>query len=262
MISYKVGNEFAELKEFTVNLPHTFDRMGLVIENKRNVVKKVITSQGTFVIKYFKGMYFFNRLAYSFFRKSKAVRSYIYSRVLNDKGIVTPAPVAWINCYNLGLLTDSYFVSVYCPHKTLREVMESFKKGDDRCKVQLLRELAAFCVRMHMTGAYHDDFSVGNILVDQTENGYEFALVDLNRVKFQDVSYACGLRSFAKLNLPAEDLNVLIKEYAILSGESSRASADLFWKHKKQASALRRIRKKIRYYTLKPIQEVLYRRFA
>ena len=257
-----IGNEFAELKDFTVNLPHTFDRMGLVLENKRNVVKKVITGQGTYVIKYFKGMYFFNRLAYSFFRKSKAVRSYLYSRVLNDKGIVTPAPVAWINCYELGLLTDSYFVSVYYPHKTFREIMETFKKSDDRGKVQLLRELAAFCFRMHMTGTYHDDFSVGNILVDPTDKGYEFALVDLNRVKFKDVSYGQGLRSFAKLNIPAEDLNVLITEYARLSGESSEVSADLFWKHKKQASALRRLRKKIRHYTLKPIEEILDRRFA
>lgn len=260
MISYKIGNEFAELKDFTINLPHTFDRMGLVIENKRNVVKKVITSHGTFVIKYFKGMYFFNRLAYSFFRKSKAVRSYLYSRVLNDKGIVTPAPVAWINCYKLGLLTDSYFVSVYYPHKTLREVLESFRRDDDRRKIQLLHDLAAFCVRMHMTGAYHDDFSVGNILVDQTENGYEFALVDLNRVKFQEISYARGLRSFAKLNIPGDDLNRLITEYAMLSGESSWHSTELFWKHRKQASALRRFRKKVRYYTLKPIEEMLGRK--
>jgi hypothetical protein len=257
-----VGNEFAELKEFTVNLPHTFDRMGLVLEDKRNVVKKVVTGQGTFVIKYFKGMYFLNRLAYSFFRKSKAVRSYLYARVLNAKGIPTPAPVAWINCYKLGVLTDSYFVSVYYPHKTFQEVMESFKKGDDRCKAPLLRALAAFCRRMHIMGAYHDDFSVGNILVDQTDNGYEFALVDLNRVKFQEVSFGRGLRSFAKLNIPAEDLNVLIAEYAKLSGESSGDAADVFWKHKKQASALRRIRKKLRHYTLKPIEGILNRKFA
>jgi hypothetical protein len=254
-----VRDEFSELKEFTLNLPDTFDRMGLVIEDKRNVVKKVITEQGTFVIKYFKGMYFFNRLAYSFFRKSKAVRSYIYSRILNDKGIVTPPPVAWINCYTLGLLTDSYFISVYYPHKTLQQVLETFKNEDEISRAQLFHQLAAFCIRMHKLGVFHDDFSVGNILVDRTAKGYEFALVDLNRVKFQEVSYGQGVRGFAKLNIPKDDLNTLITEYAALSTQLPEASIEMFWKYRKQASSLRRLRKKIRHYTLKPIEAVFNR---
>jgi hypothetical protein len=87
-------------------------------------------------------------------------------------------------------------------------------------------------------------------------------LVDLNRVRFQAVSFGRGLRSFAKLNIPAEDMNVLISEYARLSGQPSEVSADLFWKYERQASALRRLRNKIRQYTLKPIEEMLERKSA
>jgi hypothetical protein len=87
-------------------------------------------------------------------------------------------------------------------------------------------------------------------------------LVDLNRVKFQEVNYGKGLRTFAKLNIPAEDMNVLIREYAILSGQSPEESLEMFWKHKKQASALRRVRRKIRHYTLEPIERIFHRQFA
>ena len=258
MKSYKVREEFSELKEFTLHLPETFDRNGFVIQGNRNIVKKITTAQGTFVIKNFKGMYFFNRLAYSIFRKSKAERSYIYSGILNEKGISTPPHVSWIDCYKLGLLTNSYFVSVYYPYQTIKQVLDYLNIYDDTLKLSLLHHLAVFSKKLHSLGIYHDDFSVGNILVKKKLQDYEFALVDLNRIKFHKVSYIKGLRSFTKLNIDPEDMNILIGEYARLSNELPKSSIDLFWLYKKRSSFLRRLRKKIRHYTLKPLERLLH----
>ncbi len=138
MNPYKINEKFLELEEFALGIPKYFDRIGEIIQDHRNVIKKVATPQGTFVIKNFKGMYFFNRLAYSIFRKSKAERSYLYALLLQEKGVLTPPPIAWIDCYRWGLLTHSYFISIYYPYKTLSEILKQLDHNDVRCKENLI----------------------------------------------------------------------------------------------------------------------------
>jgi hypothetical protein len=256
MKSYTVNikHEFSELKEFAITLPETFDHLGSVIKDNRNIVKKLSTANGTFVIKNFTGMYFFNRLAYSLFRKSKAARSYIYSDALKDKGVITPAPVAWIDCYQWGMLMKSYFVSVYYPHETLQQILEYSSKDE---KELLYHHLAKFAIRLHSLGVYHVDFSTGNILVEKMNDEYSFALVDLNRIKFQNVSYGKCLKNFSTLDIPKEEMDILISKYARLSDQSPEVSIDMFWMHKKRSSMLRRLRKKIRSFTLTPVERIL-----
>jgi len=252
---FKVKEEFSALKDFIINLPHSFDRIGLIIQDNRNVIKKITIPQGTFVVKDFRGMYFFNRLAYSLFRQSKAERSYNYSATLNEKGIITPPHVAWINCYTFGLLSKSYFVSLYYSYKTLREVLDENKENESY-RISLLHHLAAFTRKLHDLGIYHYDYSLGNILVIPTQNSFDFALVDLNRISFKKVSYRKGLWNFTTLGISTEDMNVLIREYAILSKQSPEESIALFWKHKKQTSSLRKFRKDIRRFTLAPLERL------
>ncbi len=254
MNSYKVNDEFSELKEFTLSLPQTFDNIGSVIHGNRNVVKKVTIPQGTFVIKNYRGMYFFNRLAYSLFRKSKAERSYMYSITLNEKGIITPAPVSWLNCYTGGLLTQSYFISAFLPYKTLYDVLKD--NQDESFKALFFRQLAAFTLRLHKAGIYHYDYSSGNILVIENSNSIDFAMVDLNRIKFQKVNYRKCVRNFSTLGISTEDMNSLIREYAVLSGQSPEDSIETFWRDKKFSSSLRTIRTNLRKYTLTPIEKL------
>ena len=254
MESIQIHDKFSGLKEFTSIIPHQFDHLGVIIKDNRNVIKKVTTDEGTFVIKCFKGMYFFNRLAYSLFRKSKAARSYIYSGILNERGIDTPPHVSWIDCYSRGLLTASYFVSVYYPYRTLKEFIE---EEDESKKKSLFHHLAAFAKKLHSLEIYHRDFSVGNILVIPKDDGYTFAMVDLNRIKFRRVSYKQGLQNFTTLKISSDDMNLLISEYALLSNQSPKAFIDLFWINQKRSSLLRIIRKRIRSYTLTPFENML-----
>jgi hypothetical protein len=257
MKTVTIRDEFLELREFTANLSQTFDKVGSVIHNGRNVIKKVNTDKGILVVKNFKGMYFFNRLAYSLFRESKAARSYTYSRILNEKGIMTPAHVGWLDWYSGGILTRSYFVSVYDPYQTLQEIIQYYNIYDPERKALLLRHLAEFVLRLHTRGIYHEDLSLGNILVIRTLDGYDFELVDLNRIKFRKVPFADGVNNFATLRMSREDLNLLIDEYARLTGHNSATAIARFWKFENRKFFLRRIRKKIRYYTINQVERIL-----
>ena len=253
MTSYTVREGFADLKDFTTNLPKTFDSRGVVIHNSRNVIKKVDTGGRIYVVKSFKGMYFFNRLAYSLFRPSKAVRSYNYSALLNQKGIHTPPHVAWIDSYTLGFLRSSYFISVYSPNETLGQFIRHSVNGTERA---LLRHLARFILKLHQLGIYHEDLSLGNILVNKTSGGYDFALVDLNRIKFGKISYEKGLRNFGTLRMDPAELSLLIGEYARLSGQNPQTSVEVFRRYEKRKSFLRRLRRRIRGYTITPLERL------
>jgi hypothetical protein len=154
---YEVSEEFSDLKKFSLELPATFDHIGSIIQDNRNVIKKISNDRGTFVVKNFKGMYFLNRLMYSFFRKSKAERSYTYSRILNDNDIRTPPPVAWLDCYKWGLLQESFFVSVYYSYPTLRQVLQSEKIKEDTYRTSLFRHFALFTKKLHHLNIYHKD---------------------------------------------------------------------------------------------------------
>lgn len=254
MTSYTVREGFADLKDFTTNIPKTFDSRGVVIHNSRNVIKKMDTGGRLYVVKHFKGMYFFNRLAYSLFRPSKAVRSYNYSALLNQKGISTPPHVAWIDCYRLGLLTRSYFVSVYSPHETLGQFIRHSVNGIEKA---LLGHLAAFILKLHRLGIYHEDLSLGNVLVNKTNDGYDFALVDLNRIKFRKINYRRGLRNFGTLRMDPTELHALIREYARLAGQDPERSVSTFRKYEKRKTFLRRLRRRIRAYTVTPLEKLL-----
>lgn len=252
--SYSINPAFSGLKEFTLGVHENFDHAGEILRGNRNVVKKSVTADGEFVVKSFKGMYFLNKLSYTLFRKSKAERSYLYSGRLNDKGIFTPPHVAWIDCYAWGFLTHSYFISVYSPHKTLHQFLETLAESG---KHNLYRQLAAFTLKMHRLGIYHDDFSVGNILVEAEGDDYRFSLVDLNRVKFRKIDYKKGLQNFKTLKIQPQDMNILLREYAIQADQSPQHSIDSFWIDQKRSSLLRAFRKRIRYYTITPVERML-----
>lgn len=252
----EINEEFSELKEFIKSIPNRFYQTGEIILDSRNVVKKVSTGHGTFVIKNFKGMYFFNRLAYTLFRKSKAERSYLYSLTLLSKGIQVPAPVAWIDCYRWGMLRRSYYISQFQPYPTLAQLVNSPSGMDLETKNMLYRSLAGFAKNLHSHEIYHDDFSSGNILVIESSKSFSFALVDLNRILFKKVSYADGLQNFSKLGLPKAELNVVIQEYASLSRQPVDQSVNNFWKIRERIDFIRKVRKNLRKYTLTPIEKL------
>lgn len=256
MVSFTINEKFSDLRDLVLNLPVNFHQIGSVIQDNRNVIKRINTEKGTVIVKDFRGMYFFNRLAYSLFRKSKAERSFLYSVMLNERDILTPPHVSYMDIYKWGFLTKSYFVSIYYPYKTLREFLKD-NENNTKNRTSLYHHLAVFVKKLHDREVYHKDFSLGNILVIPNDKGFQFALVDLNRIKFRKVSYKEGLRNFNTLEISTGDMDTLLTEYSILSNQSAEESVKMFWKYKKRASSLRRIRKSIRRYTLTPLEKAI-----
>ena len=80
-------------------------------EGERNTIKNLTSQNLNLNIKSFKVPHLINRIAYSFFRKSKANRSFEYANDLIKKGIKTPKPFAYFEYSNLKLLHKSFYVS-------------------------------------------------------------------------------------------------------------------------------------------------------
>ena len=255
---YEISQEFVALKDFVLQLPGVFQTTGTLIHGRRNILRKVSIPEGDFMVKNFKAMYFISRIVFSIFRISKAERSYRHAEILKRNGFTTPANVAWLDRYSMGLLIESFYISEFCTWKTFHETMTSFGEDKEQ-KENLIKHLAQFAFRLHEAGIYHLDFSTGNILIIPPLHSYHFALVDLNRMKFGKFNYNALLKNFVRLDLQVEDMNMLIREYAILSGKHPEESIRIYWNSKERISSFRRFRKRVRQYTLTPIERGIAR---
>ncbi|MDR1003698.1 MAG: tyrosine protein kinase [Prevotellaceae bacterium] len=138
----------------------------------------------------------FNRIVYSFFRKSKAERAFTYPNRLLQAGIETPRPIACLTNASFGLLAESYFISEQSPY---RRNFYEFGNADIADCRDIVQALARFTAAMHEHGILHRDYSPGNILFDTVDGEYRFSLVDTNRMYFGKVSVEKGCANFARL---------------------------------------------------------------
>ena len=104
-----INPQYSHLNDYISRLPELFDE-GRLIYSARNVLREFTWEGIDVVVKKYKVPIFINRIAYGLIRKSKAHRSYEYALKLLDRHIRTPQPIAYIEEYSCGLLTDSYLV--------------------------------------------------------------------------------------------------------------------------------------------------------
>ena len=95
-INSKINTSFIEYSDFLNNAVINFENSGKPFGNQdRNTLKLFSIDNYTFNIKSFKVPNIINQIAYNFFRKSKAQRSFVYANRLIDIGIGTPQPIAF-----------------------------------------------------------------------------------------------------------------------------------------------------------------------
>jgi serine/threonine protein kinase len=187
------------LRDWIADLPRSFAEGGEILHKARNIIKVFSLDEGLRVnVKKFRKPRFFNRIVYTFFRQSKAFRSYHHTLRIFEKGFHAAEAVACIEMRAGGLLSDSYYVSLQC--RDVREIRTCYAgplAGNER----LIDAFARYTAALHDAGICHSDYSPGNILVrdDAASGEYRFILVDVNRVKFRTVSPAEGCRNFARL---------------------------------------------------------------
>lgn len=140
-----------------------------------------------------------NRFVYGFFRSSKAARSCRYATLLRSIGVGSPAPVGWCEERMGPLFTCSYYV---CRRSELPWSYVSVIKGEiyEARLMPLMEELGRVAGRMNRRGIFHKDFSRGNILLGfNAEGDPEIEIIDLNRIRFHEVSMEQGCGNFHQL---------------------------------------------------------------
>lgn len=203
--------KFESLRTFVEQLPACFDQGGEIVQDRRNTIKKFQTEGLEINVKRYRVPIFINRIAYTFFRKSKAYRAYHNAFEVRKRGFETPESIACIEEFRGGLLHYSYYISMQCPYK--REIREYYR-GPLLGNEKLLTAFAQYTAALHEKGICHQDYSPGNVLISTEKEEYHFSLVDINRMKFIVPDLKQGCRNFKRMFISDEIYIFLAKEYA------------------------------------------------
>lgn len=215
-VKYFLNNEFSKkFNNFEEEIIKEFEYSDKVIHKARNELKVIDINGLKLVVKSFKIPNLMNKVIYTFFKKSKAQKSYLNALKLIELNVHTPTPVGYIEKFNFGLINESYFISLLEPYEfSIREVFHH--KVDNHEEV--LEKFTEFTYNIHKKGIWHVDYSLGNILISQNENEYKFSLVDINRMEFREIPPKEGLKNFNKFWAKDErDLEIVAKKYASLT---------------------------------------------
>ena len=180
------------------------------LKNDRNVVKILSFGEIETVIKSFKNPNFIQGVIYKFFRKSKARRSYENSLHLNKKGIKTPEPIGYIEVFDFFRLKQSYFISRQLDFDFSLNFATEKQSEDYKA---ILKSFINFTYDLHKKNIMHLDYVVGNVCIKKTIQGYEFYLVDLNRLYKGIITPKKGVKNLASLSDDSEINKILVEEY-------------------------------------------------
>lgn len=216
-------------KSDILDLVNDFDRSGIELGNqKRNTIKLFNIGKRKINIKSFKSPNFINSLIYDTFRKSKAQRSFEYANKLINLGVLTPLPIAYIQNSSFIRLKQSYYISEHLDYDfTFREISRDLSFDDS---VNALKAFTRFTYNLHEKGINFLDHSPGNTLIKKDRSGYDFYLVDLNRMEFKQMTLLDRMKNFSRLSHSEDVVKIMSCEYANCIGKSDNYIYDLMWK--------------------------------
>jgi hypothetical protein len=212
---YEYQDRYQFLKPSFESIREIFTGDKHTIHKARNELKVIELSGIKTVIKSFKIPHLLNRIVYTYFRRGKAYKSYHNALRLEELGISTPKPIALIEFYTSGLLKESFFISEFFDYDfTIRTpLLEPLYDRE-----AIFTAFASYTYDLHQKGVWHLDYSPGNILIKRIEKGYQFSIVDINRMEFREITPLNGCENFNKLWASDEELAIMGREYARLSG--------------------------------------------
>ena len=212
MVFKSAKEEYVKLLK---NIRTYFEDSTNSIHKARNEIKIIDFQSQKLVVKAFKVPHLVNKIVYTFFRATKAKKSYENSLRISK---FVPQAIGYIEFRKLGLLSDSYFISEQFEYDfTIREVIT---EADFKDRENIFKELAKFTFLLHEDGILHKDYSPGNILIKLSENAYEFKIVDINRMEFKELNIDERLKNFSQLWAKDSDLKIVIDEYSKLINEN------------------------------------------
>lgn len=238
-MKYEIINE--SYGEFIKNITSHFKTSEKSIHKARNEIKIIDFNSESLVVKSFKIPNFINKIIYTFFKDSKAKKSYENSIKIAD---FTPKPIGFVEFKKFGLLDESYFISENFSYDfTIREVLKDTNFKD---RENIFKTFAKFSFELHKKGVFHLDYSPGNILIKQQNGDYIFKVVDINRMKFGELSINERAKNFSKLWAKDEDLREIIKEYTQFSKEDEKSCVEMALKYSQAHKNAKNRKKRLR----------------
>ena len=224
------NSAYIQYKNDLLELIDKFDSVGTVFGNgNRNVIKIVDFEGKTLNIKSFKEPNFINQIAYQYFRKSKARRSFEYATILKNKGIGTPEPIAYFEFKKGFGFGKSFYVSEHTkPDLTFRELVHEPEYPNHE---EILRAFTRFTYQLHEKGVEFQDHSPGNTLIFLKSNAFHFSLVDLNRMKFKPLNFKERMYNFRRLTPKKQMVEIMSDEYAMLINKPKDEVFKLMWNY-------------------------------
>ena len=196
---------------------------GVTLHSGRNLIRTMTIggSPGEFIeatVKAFAVPARPRGFVYARLRPSKAWRSLVHAERLLALGIGTPDPIACIEYENAACLRESYYISRYWrPDVDLTGLLYRGESLGERTDA-LLEQLAKFTYHQHDNGVLHRDYNPANILVRFQGGCFEFALVDLNRLRFDTLGTNDRISGLVRLTTSVDYLRIIGRQYARLYG--------------------------------------------
>lgn len=245
MRTYAINPKYQSLAEEILSIPERFAQEGRLLAQGRNTLKVMEVGGLRLNVKSYKRPLCVNRFVYAYLRPTKAERSFKYANLLLSRGIGTPEPVAYVVYRDWWGVTESYYISLQVDCDCEFRALKTERPADLR---DILVAFTRFTCRLHENGIYFIDHSPGNTLIKRVPGGYDFYLVDLNRMKFKPVPPMLGLRNFYRLDASDDMIDVIAAEYARLRGGDPAAMAVRLkrWTHEHNARVAARKAKKAR----------------
>ncbi len=213
-----INPKYSFLENFIYSV---FDRTYSVEEtyrDKRNKVEDTTIDGVRLVIKFFKKPTEFNRVVYTWFRPTKAKRSYENSMKLLEMGYIVPEPIAYLEKKKGLFFHTGCYISLYTDCRSVRDfcsITPNSYQEYEKIK-KFINNIASFSAKLHNDGILHNDYNIDNILYKEGENGYEFILLDLNRLKFNNKSKMKSAKDISNMHFNHFVLISIIDEYCRL----------------------------------------------
>lgn len=247
----EINSAFKNSCDFFNHIIFNYDEEGNSFGNQdRNSIKLFKLKDLTINVKSFKIPNIINQFAYKFFRKSKAQRSFEYANKLVEMHIGTPQPIAYYEFSTPFLFKKSFYISEHLDCElTYRELTTDLNYPNHEI---ILRAFTRFTFKLHEKGIHFLDHSPGNTLIKEASEGYDFFLVDLNRMEFKTLDFETRIKNFSKLTIHKSMIEIMSDEYAKCSGEDYNTIFNLMWdstlRFQKKYHYRMRLKKKLKFW--------------
>jgi hypothetical protein len=148
-------------------------------------------------------------------------------------------------------LKNSYYISEHIDFDfEFRELIHNTKFPN---RELILKKFTEFTFKLHENNINFLDHSPGNTLIVKTQNDYTFYLIDLNRMRFESMTFNKRMHNFRRLWLSKAMIKVMAKTYAKINNKDYDETHDLMLSHSRKfqlkinSKKLRRSGRKMRF---------------